>query len=278
MLTKEQEEARKKGIGASEVADILGIGWKTPYELWLEKTGRVEREDISQKEHIIMGHLLEPVIATRYEQIKGKTLRKVNQTLYHKDYPFILCHIDRKIEGERKIVEIKTGNPFSKLWGEEGTDEIPVEYIAQVQYQMGITGYDDADLIVFRGTHDIRIYPFVRDQKAIDEMFSKVVHFWEYHVLQDIPPDATTRGDLSLMYKQTYDDFVEATDETLARISMLEERKRNIKLLESDNEKDAFEICKQIGSKAGVKFMDEPLMSYKADKNGKRTLRSMRKK
>lgn len=47
-LTAENIENRKKGIGASECAIVLGLcKYKSPYELWLEKTGRKEPEDIS---------------------------------------------------------------------------------------------------------------------------------------------------------------------------------------------------------------------------------------
>ncbi|WP_410960483.1 YqaJ viral recombinase family protein, partial [Salmonella sp. SAL4361] len=35
---------RKKGIGGSDVAAILGFSpYKSPYQLWLDKTGRSER-------------------------------------------------------------------------------------------------------------------------------------------------------------------------------------------------------------------------------------------
>ena len=36
---------RKKGIGGSDVAAILGFSpYKSPYQLWLDKTGRSERK------------------------------------------------------------------------------------------------------------------------------------------------------------------------------------------------------------------------------------------
>lgn len=36
-------KSRKAGVGGSDMSTILGLNsFKTPYELWLEKTGRVE--------------------------------------------------------------------------------------------------------------------------------------------------------------------------------------------------------------------------------------------
>ena len=43
MLTPEQREARKKGIGASDTPIIMGFSsYKTPYQLYLEKLGLVD--------------------------------------------------------------------------------------------------------------------------------------------------------------------------------------------------------------------------------------------
>jgi len=42
-ITDKQKELRKKHIGASESAAILGLSpYKTPYDVWLLKTGKVE--------------------------------------------------------------------------------------------------------------------------------------------------------------------------------------------------------------------------------------------
>lgn len=49
-------EFRKEGIGGSDAAAIVGLSkWKSPYQLWLEKTGQVEAEDISDKE-VVRGY------------------------------------------------------------------------------------------------------------------------------------------------------------------------------------------------------------------------------
>lgn len=39
---------RTEGVGGSDMSTILGLNtYTTPYELWLEKTGRQKPEDIS---------------------------------------------------------------------------------------------------------------------------------------------------------------------------------------------------------------------------------------
>ena len=76
MTVKEMETSndnwlklRKAGIGGSDAAAILGMTpWKSPYQLWLEKTGEVEAEDISTKEVVHFGHVLEQVVADEFCQ------------------------------------------------------------------------------------------------------------------------------------------------------------------------------------------------------------------
>ena len=47
MTREEWLEARKNGIGGSDAATILGLNpYKTTIELWEEKTGKREAEDI----------------------------------------------------------------------------------------------------------------------------------------------------------------------------------------------------------------------------------------
>jgi putative phage-type endonuclease len=274
MLNLSQSNELKDGIGASECSIVLGINpYKTPYELWLEKTGRKEPDDLSQNAAVIMGNLLEPVIAKRYAQLTGTKVARVNRALKHKDFPHIICHLDRKILGEQKAVEIKTANPFSKEWGNEGTDEVPLHYIAQVQQQLAVTGWNEADLIVFRGTTDLRIYPFKRDEDLIKTIVEKVNHFWNYHIKRDISPEPTTRGDLKLIYPVNEGHYIEKTPHIALLMEALRLNKEHIKTTTGYKEKNEFELIKLIGSSDGIKEGDDIVASFIANKIGVRSLR-----
>lgn len=62
-------KSRKAGVGGSDMSTILGLNsFKTPYELWLEKTGRVEPEDISDKWAIVKGNALENELRKRFRR------------------------------------------------------------------------------------------------------------------------------------------------------------------------------------------------------------------
>ena len=56
-------DERKKSIGGSDAAACIGMNpWKTNVQLWEEKTGRIEPEDISDKEEVKYGIRMEPVV------------------------------------------------------------------------------------------------------------------------------------------------------------------------------------------------------------------------
>jgi len=273
MLTLSQLKDRKTGIGASECAAVLGIDpYTTPYELWLMKTGRMER-DLSNNEAVIMGNMLEPVIAKRYAQLTNQRVCRVNAAFRHKDLPFMLCHLDRKVIGLTKAVEIKTANPFSKQWGEAGSDEVPLQYVAQIQHQLAVTGWDSADLIVFRGTTDLRIYPFVRADNLINVIINKITHFWNYHILQDMPPAPTTREDVNSIYPLNNGNYIATNSDIISAIKILEETKKKIKALENDKKTYETHIINYIKDNDGIRQEDEIIATYKANKNGTRTLR-----
>ena len=68
MLTSQQIEDRKLGLGGSDVGIILGLStYKTPYELYLEKTGLlVPSQKMTPQQE--WGHRLEPVIRDKFKE------------------------------------------------------------------------------------------------------------------------------------------------------------------------------------------------------------------
>ena len=65
---KEWLKARQKGIGGSDAASVLGISpWKTNVQLWEEKTGIKEPEDISEKEVVRFGKESEAAIRQLFQ-------------------------------------------------------------------------------------------------------------------------------------------------------------------------------------------------------------------
>lgn len=227
MLTIEQKEIRKQGLGATDCAVVMGLShYKTQYELWLEKTGRKEADMILSDDRLHLRHAHEETISREYARRKDVKLRRVNQTIFHKRLPFMLCNLDRVIIGQKKIVECKSASGFMRgYWGETGSDDAPIEYLLQVQHQMSCAEYEDSDIAALIDIDDYRIYSTPRNEKIIQKLEDACEKFWVENVLADIAPAPTTRGDLKLMYPVNNGDFIELTDSIDAILLILQTKK-----------------------------------------------------
>ena len=98
-------QTRNLGIGGSDAGAIMGMNpWKSKYQLWLEKTGQAEPEDISGKESVYWGTVLEAPVADRFAELTGKKIRRAGMMQNVKD-PWMLANVDRLIVGEKEEAE-----------------------------------------------------------------------------------------------------------------------------------------------------------------------------
>lgn len=172
---------RQKGIGGSDVATILGLNkWKSPYQLWLEKTGQIELDE-AESEAAYWGNTLEEVVAKEFQMRTGKKVRRRNQVFEHPDYPFLRANIDRDVVGENAILECKTANAY--LGKEWDGDEIPQAYLCQVQHYMNVLNREYAYIAVLIGGQHFIWKRVERSQELIDLIQAQLVDFWERHVI-----------------------------------------------------------------------------------------------
>lgn len=200
MPTANVAEDRKSFIGASDAAASIGMSrWKTPLEVWAEKTGRVQPEDISNRLPVKLGNRLEEVVAELFMEETGKRVHKVSEPFIHKRHPFLACHIDRKVEGERSILQCKTASAWKvKEW--EG-EEIPHEYIIQELHELACTDYDRAYIAVLIGNQEFKWKVIERDSAAIAKLTEREVYFWNEFIQKNVMPSNITRNDSDILFK-----------------------------------------------------------------------------
>lgn len=194
VLTEEQIKAdvsdRRSFIGGSDAPVILGlVGWKTRFELYQEKRGEKEPDDLSEVERVQWGIILEDVVAQMYMKRTGKKVRRVNNRIIDKASSFPrAAQVDRRIVGGG-LLEIKTTDASQAAeWGPEGSSEIPTGYYAQVQHQLAVTGENLAEVAVLIGGNRMRLYVVPRDQEFIDDMTAAEEAFWNC-VVSGNPPE-----------------------------------------------------------------------------------------
>ncbi|WP_171311948.1 YqaJ viral recombinase family protein [Enterococcus cecorum] len=243
MSHQEWLEDRRKGIGGSDVATVLGLNkYKSVYQLWLEKTGQVEVTS-AQSEAAYWGNTLEEVVAEEFSKRTGKKVRRRNRVFEHSKYPFLRANIDRDIVGENAVLECKTANQY--LANEWDEDEIPIQYICQVQHYMNVLNLDYVYFAVLIGGQKFIWKKMERDQELIDMITEKLVEFWTENVEQGIEPAIdglkATSDFLTQRYLDTEDNQTELNaifDEKIANLAHLKGDKKiieeNITLLENE--------------------------------------------
>ena len=184
-MSREQWLAvRQGGIGSSDAAGAVGLSpYKSPLELWLEKTGRKPADDLSQSEAVFWGSTLETIIANVYASRTGNKVRRVNAVLQHPDHSFMLANLDRAV-GSEGVLEVKTAGGHSAKFWEDG---VPEHYQVQVIHQLAVTGKAWADVAVLIGGQDFRIYRIERDEAQIADLIARESAFWN-QVESDIQP------------------------------------------------------------------------------------------
>lgn len=219
-LTPEQHKRRSKGLGGSDIGAMLGLSkWKSPMDLWAEKTGRVIPPDIGDKEFIHFGNVLEDVVAREFMLRTGKTVHRKRGTIQHPKYSFMLGNIDRRVVGERAGLECKTSSAWlQQEWGETGSDDVPLYYLTQCIHYMEVLNYDRFYCAVLLGGNEFRWYVIERDADVAASMIEKEAAFWRL-VLANEPPDAMNFPDLVTLYPKEEKAGIVATDAIFRALS-----------------------------------------------------------
>lgn len=170
---------RAKNIGSSESAALLGLSpWSTPWQLYMEKTGRVPRS-VSDNPMMAAGRHLEPALAGWAQDKFGIEVRKVRRYIQHDTVPGMGASLDFETsKGERTPVEIKF-SLFSDGWDWEGDviTKAPDNYIIQVQHEIACLGADKGYLVAFCGG-DLRMMEIDRSPVLVQAIESAVTQFW----------------------------------------------------------------------------------------------------
>jgi putative phage-type endonuclease len=140
-------DLRKKGIGGSDASVVCGINkWKSPIELWMEKTDQLPYQEAGEAAY--WGTQLESLVRNEFTKRTGIEVIPVNQLLQSEDHPFMLANLDGVCQHPNYgtcIFEAKTSSAYRET---EWSDTIPDEYTLQIQHYLAVTGYMGAYIAV----------------------------------------------------------------------------------------------------------------------------------
>lgn len=188
-----------KFIGGSEIASIMGVHpYRSALMTWAYKTGRlVENPSDFLLEAGEIGADLEAYVAKRFEKKSGYKVAITEKHYQHPEYEFIKGHIDRLIVGEQAMLECKTASAYlEKSWKD---DLIPVHYVLQVNWYLGLSGFKKGYIAVLIGGQKFMWKPLEFDEALYDKQIHAAVDFWENYILTDKPPMATALDNDTLL-------------------------------------------------------------------------------
>lgn len=190
-LTKEEWlELRQKGIGGSDVGALMGFNkWKSPLQLWMEKTGQVEQPDLSGNEAVYWGTQLESVVAMEFTKRTGLQVRRNNFILRHPKYEFMLANIDREgtdEAGKRFVLECKTTNSYGAKDWQDG--DIPPAHELQVLHYILVGGYDYGYIACLIGNQKFVIKKLTLEPAVAEIIINAEKDFWDKVVNNEMPP------------------------------------------------------------------------------------------
>ena len=185
MSREEWLELRKKGIGGSDAAAIVGLDrYRSPFDVYAEKIGlKPEQPD---NEAMRQGRDLEQYVAERFMEATGKKVRRRNAVLQHPEHHWMLANIDRWVVGENAGLECKTTSVLNRAKFSQG--EFPPNYYVQCMHYMAVTGAERWYLAVLVLNKAFHVFTIERDEAEINALIEAEKDFWENHVLKQIPP------------------------------------------------------------------------------------------
>ncbi len=184
---------RENGIGASEIATIMGLNrYKSAHQLFYEKVeGATEQEDSIA---MFMGRYNEDSIADLWQYWETDQLtmmqnyaekkvirkcRKINAYLINPEFPHLFASLDRVINkngtDKEQALELKTISAFSS---DQWISGIPPQYIVQLQQQLLVADLEEGELCILKDGRYMEVYSFRRNEEIINSIIEQSTKFW----------------------------------------------------------------------------------------------------
>lgn len=282
IVSKSHDEwlkSREGGIGSSEVGVILGLSqYETPYQLWLRKTGQVQKVE---EENFLMkaGHYLEDAVSRFYADETGTEIIKSSAkefVVVDKDNPFMRVSPDRygwprgvkHSPSNRTIIECKTTQkPVSY-------DDIPKTWFVQLVYQLHVCKLSQGALAWLISGREFGYRDFAYDAEFAGWIAEEVTRFWVDCIVGGHEPALVNVQDVLIKFpKSVVGKTVEASDEIYDRWLELKEANAEIKRLQAVKEQAEDAIKMAMGDAEILRMPggDKTLITWKSGKKGRET-------
>lgn len=180
--------------GGSTVASICGVGYQSPLEVWLRKTGKTSKQKINAQ--MSLGSFLETFVRDEFARRIGREVAAVNQVWQSVERPWMIASPDAEIKSDGDIVEIKTGRRAGNAWSDKSASD---SAMCQLQWYLAVSGHKGGYCVgMFGGDAENLYTPYFTSEPGIQSQLIERVEQFRDFVKKDIPPQAGP-GDAALI-------------------------------------------------------------------------------
>jgi putative phage-type endonuclease len=255
---------RREGIGASDVAGIIGMSeWSSPVAVWLDKTMSVDK---AATEPMEWGLILEDTIIDEWARRNGRLIgarQAMASRIDASHHRATVDALDVTAPATPRIVEVK--NTADWPWTAP-----PDKYLLQVQWQLHVMELDEASIVVLHSGNRLADYPVVRDDKTIGLLVERVDHFWHTFVVADVMPPVddtkATHDSLKEAFADPSDRPVALDGDVVKALERHRELKAEIKTLESEMKGCESQVFAALGDATIGTVDGDPAVTWKLEK------------
>jgi len=204
-------QERMKGIGSSDAGTVMGASpFSTPLRLWRQRMGI--DPPIKETQAMRNGHFLEPAVAEYFADATGASIEYESEgdwLAVDDASPWLRVSPDRLFypegfEHTREnwcILEIKsTSKPVDK-------GNLPLYWVCQVQYQMGVMGIGMAAIAWVTGFPRLSMdHAWVRFNPGFYATLKGAVdRFWKENIIKGVEPEPLDVQDTLLKFPTSVD-------------------------------------------------------------------------
>ena len=294
MTENEWLEARDRGLGGSDAGTVCGINkYKSPYSLWSEKSGLVERQ--SAGDAAKWGHRLELVVAEAYAEDYNKAVVSWPVILASKEpgFEFMFANLDFLIvepseqfpagvvtdwkktewpDGVQSILEVKTSGiaspGTSHLWA---NNSIPESYLLQTTHYGIVTGIHSIVFAALLGGQGLVVREPEWDDNLAESLMVAEQMFWDM-VLAGEPPavdgSEATEAALAQRYARHSEGKVFEADNRFMEIwSEFQGAKAAAETAEQRKKELRAEIVSILGDSESATFNGSAVLTFRTSKD-----------
>ncbi len=259
-------EARNAGLGSTDASAALGVSpWK-PLSNYGRRSAGLKEGPVDNF-FMARGRAMEPVLRQHYADKFGREVVQIPGTLKHPEYEFMIASLDGITREDERITEFKTASS-RKGWGEAGSDEVPQNYLIQVQHAMIVTGTEVADIGVSFAGGEPEYYEVPADKELHEMIIEGERAFWD-KVKNAVEPEPTTLEEMQKKYRVNDEQGVVATEAIIQQYNALltvREESARAKAAEDNIKQTIQKFLLEQGGAILVDQQGNPLVTWKEGK------------